>query len=338
MQDLKQFRLWPLAGIFLAISAGLGFAQAPPGDQPLVDVPGAGEPEGIPRLTDSIIIGFDQSDFDEHRVLLAPLDGYNVTDSKRVEGPRTRLIYLVPDDKSPLEVTRNYQAALTSMGFGETFYCSAEDCGEASAMLDVVYPSDGRLKNYGQITEYALQFPRNDHKYLAMENPSTGQVVTVWVAYDTFNIDQRSANSTMALVDIVGGEAFEADMEIVTREQVAEGLGADGKVTLAGIFFATDSDEITADSRPALDEIAAFLQGAPEIKAYVVGHTDATGDFAYNMDLSQRRAASVAQALEGYGIGSDRLVPAGVGPLAPEGSNSTEDGRRANRRVELVAR
>ena len=74
------------------------------------------------------------------------------------------------------------------------------------------------------------------------------------------------------------------------------------------------------------------------LKAYVVGHTDATGDFAYNMDLSQRRAASVTKALEGNGISSDRNLPAGVGLLAPVGSNSTEEGRQANRRMEMVAR
>lgn len=104
------------------------------------------------------------------------------------------------------------------------------------------------------------------------------------------------------------------------------------------LFCATDNDQLKPESKPALDEIAALLQGAPDIKAYVVGQTDATGDFAYNMDLSQRRTASVAKALANYGIASDRIVPAGVVPLAPVGSNSTEEGRKANRRLEMVAR
>ncbi len=69
----------------------------------------------------------------------------------------------------------------------------------------------------------------------------------------------------------------------------------------------------------------------------IVGHTDSQGGFDYNMDLSKRRAAAVAADLaKTYQIPSARLQTAGVGYLAPVGSNATEDGRAKNRRVELV--
>ena len=84
-------------------------------------------------------------------------------------------------------------------------------------------------------------------------------------------------------------------------------------------------------------EIAALLKAQPTLKVVIVGHTDSQGTYQYNMDLSQRRAAAVAAELtKTYGIAAARLTTAGVGYLAPLGSNATEDGRALNRRVELV--
>ncbi len=71
----------------------------------------------------------------------------------------------------------------------------------------------------------------------------------------------------------------------------------------------------------------------------MVGHTDMTGGYDYNMDLSRRRAAAVVAALTGrFGVAAARLQPAGVGPLSPVADNTTDEGRSLNRRVELVQR
>jgi outer membrane protein OmpA-like peptidoglycan-associated protein len=75
------------------------------------------------------------------------------------------------------------------------------------------------------------------------------------------------------------------------------------------------------------------------MKIYVVGHTDSVGDFDYNIDLSRRRATAVVEVLVAqHGIDRGRLEPHGVGPLVPVSSNTSEDGRAKNRRVELVER
>lgn len=68
----------------------------------------------------------------------------------------------------------------------------------------------------------------------------------------------------------------------------------------------------------------------------IVGHTDWVGNADANLALSQARAASVAAALVGRGVAADRVFPAGVGMLSPRASNASEEGRRLNRRVELV--
>jgi len=75
----------------------------------------------------------------------------------------------------------------------------------------------------------------------------------------------------------------------------------------------------------------------PNIKIEINSHTDSRDSDEYNMDLSERRAQSVVNELTGnYGINSTRLTPKGVGPLAPVTTNKTDDGRKKNRRVELV--
>ncbi len=110
-----------------------------------------------------------------------------------------------------------------------------------------------------------------------------------------------------------------------------------GSVRIYGIYFDTDESTIKDESESTLDEIANLLEQNPELKLGVVGHTDATGDIDYNMDLSQQRAASVVDFLTSeHGVSEDRLTPRGLGPWAPVASNEDEDGRAQNRRVELV--
>lgn len=118
---------------------------------------------------------------------------------------------------------------------------------------------------------------------------------------------------------------------------MADRIDAEGRVALYGIYFDTDSAAVKPDSRPTLDEIAGLLRDSPGLKLLVVGHTDNQGGFDYNIDLSTRRAAAVAEALaDGHGVDPGRFKPWGVGYTAPVAANTNEAGRARNRRVELV--
>ena len=111
-----------------------------------------------------------------------------------------------------------------------------------------------------------------------------------------------------------------------------------GKVAVYGIYFDTASAVIKPESEPTLKAIADMLKAESGLKLFVVGHTDWVGQLDYNMDLSGKRAQSVVEALVSkHGIAAGRLVAKGVGPLAPVSTNTTEEGRKLNRRVELVA-
>jgi outer membrane protein OmpA-like peptidoglycan-associated protein len=117
---------------------------------------------------------------------------------------------------------------------------------------------------------------------------------------------------------------------------VAGQLAAEGHVRLYGINFDTDSDHLRPDAKPALDDLLAALKANAAWKISIEGHTDATGNAAHNLDLSQRRAASVKAALVAAGIAADRLTTAGFGQTKPIAANDSAIGRAQNRRVEVV--
>ncbi len=106
-------------------------------------------------------------------------------------------------------------------------------------------------------------------------------------------------------------------------------------VLLEGVTFETASADLTSEARGILDGIAAALVANPEIRVRVNGHTDSTGSRSYNVTLSQARAESVVAYLGVQGVEVDRMEARGVGPDEPVASNTTEQGRAENRRVEL---
>jgi len=105
---------------------------------------------------------------------------------------------------------------------------------------------------------------------------------------------------------------------------------------LQQVKFKTASAEILPASDATLNAVLQILSEHPEIEnVRVEGHTDNRGGAAMNMGLSSRRAASVVKWLVQHGIDKRRLTSQGFGLTKPIESNATEEGRQANRRVEL---
>ncbi|MBL8519012.1 MAG: DUF4892 domain-containing protein [Betaproteobacteria bacterium] len=230
----------------------------------------------------------------------------------RVEGIVTRLAYENPKGRSSFEIFTNYREALEKGGFKILFACSTNACGPSYAS-----------SRWGRVT--GMRYASSDMHYLAAQATRGGQ--DMYVAVLIAKVRHQ--------VEIV--EVGQMQKDLVTAKALGEGLRKEGRVVLDGIFFDTDKATIKAESKPALDTLAKFLAENASIRAHIVGHTDGSGDFAYNLQLSKNRAAAVMAALiSDYKIAAERLAAHGVGPLAPAATNKSEDGRKQNRRVELV--
>ncbi|QDH71938.1 OmpA family protein [Lysobacter alkalisoli] len=150
---------------------------------------------------------------------------------------------------------------------------------------------------------------------------------TVWV--------HLCSNSMDAGLLIVEAQAFEPTASLLPADALKQQLDIDGKVALQ-IHFAVDKADILPESQPQVDQVLKLLQQHPSLKLSVDGHTDNTGNADRNQALSEARAQAVAAALTAQGIEAKRLQAQGFGQSQPVADNSTQDGKAANRRVELV--
>jgi len=108
------------------------------------------------------------------------------------------------------------------------------------------------------------------------------------------------------------------------------------RVVLRGVNFGFDSAVPVAGSQAVLDVAAETLLANPEVHVRVEGHTDSVGPAEYNRDLSRRRAEAVRDMLVVAGVASERLEVVPLGEDRPLANNETSEGRRINRRVQLV--
>lgn len=133
-------------------------------------------------------------------------------------------------------------------------------------------------------------------------------------------------------------EKQEMNQDVVAdANSLANSIKESGKVAVYGIYFDTGKSVLKPESQPTLKEITKLLNADPNLKLYVVGHTDNAGKFDANMKLSMDRAASVVNALVSqFSVNAGRLNACGDGPTSPVASNDKEEGRALNRRVELV--
>ena len=107
------------------------------------------------------------------------------------------------------------------------------------------------------------------------------------------------------------------------------------KTVLNNLFFDTDKWDVKPESESELNQIVDLMTQNAGIKLEISGHTDSSGSKEHNKALSEKRANSVVEWLEAHGINKARLTARGAGDSEPAASNATEDGRKANRRVEM---
>jgi outer membrane protein OmpA-like peptidoglycan-associated protein len=153
----------------------------------------------------------------------------------------------------------------------------------------------------------------------------------------------KSANAPPQSGDVA---SILADLSLEKRLHV-QGLLADldskmderGLMTTVpgGLLFAVDSEAVQETAHDTLTKVAELISVYDDRKVLIVGHTDAVGDAAYNKQLSERRAELVKQFfIDNFEVEEDRLSTQGFGEERPIASDATREGRRANRRVEVL--
>lgn len=339
------------------LAHGVGIAAKMP--IPDRDVAGAKDPALVGRLAGSVILSQVKSEFDEVVLPLSVLkrvpekrDRHNngvvaPDQSVKLEGRHQRLLYLMPEGVTTLQVQRNYQKALAGQG-GKTLYeCAGMECGggpysvltggSVQSLPMFLWDQDKVTDKPSSAAYCAQSATTGDLRYAAAEAASKGAHVSV-IAYQlTGSYCKELDGRVVAIVDVIEGSEMEQKMVVVDAGAMAKSIAAEGRVALYGIHFDPAKAEVKPESRDALEQIAKLLAGNRALKLLVVGHTDNTGGYAGNLDLSRKRAEAVVSALVStHRVEGKRLQAAGVSFASPVASNASEDGKAKNRRVELV--
>ncbi|NHZ88127.1 OmpA family protein [Massilia sp. CCM 8733] len=259
-----------------------------------------------------------------------------------VEGKVSNRMYFGPVGRGSLEIFRNYQAALREAGFETLYQCETAQCEKDRVQSTMVrwprgvhWTGDGGSDPYIiRIFEYKPGF-----HYIHARKQTPDGTVNVQIALRTGEESDASKGRAQQFMQVIESASVEQGKVTVDASAIGAALRKDGRIALYGILFDTNKAVIKPESKDTLEQMARSLKNDPGMNVFIVGHTDNQGAVEANLGLSRKRAQAVADALSGqYGIAAARLQPHGVANLAPAASNTGDDGRARNRRVEMVVR
>jgi OOP family OmpA-OmpF porin len=296
-------------------------------------LPDPGAPEAAERVG-----GRDRSP-ETYAVPTGPADG---------QGPQTQEVTghvvwsgfrLEDEGATTAAVTQGYRDRLTGMGFAPVLDCAGDACGGFGFRFGVsLLPAPAMLMD---VVDFAQ---------LTMKREQAGDAGPVWVSVLVSSVLDVIHIQTVVAQRTADPETPEIEQAPTPPESAAEPslpdrigalearLRANGHVAVRDLNFDTGGSRISPESHEALDALARMLVGNADLAVMIVGHSDNQGDLAINLELSERRAQAVRDALIARGVPSGQVEAYGVGFLAPIASNADERGRSLNRRVELVLR
>lgn len=289
------------------------------------DVPNSKDHPLLSRFEGSWIYKYNVKQFETYTYpISSELVDYNkLKDSKSIDGEYTFIEYASPEGVTATQIYRTYETQLTKAGFKIVFNCRTSECGDMP-----------------------MHFVREHVEgSTALGNSMVGDKGSFIVATGSYENDpyyvivvvgeDRRDNNSRYLLNIIRQENLDTDKVDVTS--VTDRLETEGRFAFYGIHFDLNSAELKPESTEALQVMADYLVQIPDSEVLIVGHTDNSGNFELNMELSQKRADTVVKRLSAdFAIDAKRLTAVGVGMAAPLASNATEKGREKNRRVEMV--
>jgi OOP family OmpA-OmpF porin len=324
------------AGVVLAVLAVGMAAPSPAARRAPADVPHSADSPIVSRFAGSIIIAYQKLNYDEVAFPMGPLQGAEFAKTQATEGVVTRIVYAAPLGKTAAEVLVNFRDSLQGSGFNLLYSCTSgsgeNGCGGdnfAHSYADPLLSQDGEHRDLMMDLLFSSE---DDVRYLLAELRHDGRTVDVGVM-----VAKNGSNPTGVLLQVVENGQMPAGQVNVDAAAMSKGLQSEGKVSLYGLQFETDSATLSADSDGTLKQISDLLHQQPKLRVYIVGHTDNTGSLDHNLALSQHRAESVVKALTSrFGIAGERLSAKGLASYSPLANNHTEVDKARNRRVEIV--
>lgn len=262
-----------------------------------------------------------------------PIGPYDLGEIQTIiaEGALVETTWSLPiAGQTTLALMDQLRQSIESQGFELLYECETAECGGFDFRFST------RL-----VPEPAMRIDLGDFRFLSSQRlgSSIPEYLSIFVS--------RGFQTAFVQMIHVGpggtqeGEQTNRSTESLgvneTSKSVGELLTTTGHAVLSDLQFETGSSELGSGRFESLVGLAEFLNSNSGAKVLLVGHTDTSGSLSANVLVSQRRAASVVERLVSeHGVAAEQLDAAGAGYLAPIASNQKEDGRRKNRRVEVV--
>ncbi|EBA13717.1 OmpA family protein [Roseobacter sp. CCS2] len=253
--------------------------------------------------------------------------------TQTVEGRVTQQAWRIEAPSlTTLQLVRPLREQLRNDRYRIIFECQTEACGGFDFRFGVeTFPPPQMRINIGDFRFLAAERTgANGPEYLSLFISRTTEAGFVQITHvGPMAVDPEP----IAEAEAAPLRAFGATPDAALAEQ----LEVVGRSVLSDLSFETGSAQLAAGNYASLQALADYLAGAPQLRVALVGHTDSSGSLEANIALSKRRAASVLERLvSAYGTSRGQIEAEGMGYLAPIAPNLTEEGREANRRVEVI--
>lgn len=188
----------------------------------------------------------------------------------------------------------------------------------------------------GQPIEATIRYERlSDGKQLglARTNPTNGEYQIVVPFNEIYGL-RAERDGYIPVSENISIDSTDK-RDVITMDLMLVKIRENVAIRLNNIFFATNKSELLTESASELERLRGLLVSQPNYRIAIDGHTDSTGTVSRNKALSLARANAVKNYLTSHGINKERIETNGFADEKPLESNSSEEGRSRNRRVEF---
>lgn len=263
----------------------------------------------------------------------------------------------MPTTTSLLDQTRSdYRAAQNNPNVAKYAPLEMKQAGEALNQANAAADDKDSAEKVDKLAYLAKQKIALTQE-AAKQKSAEANIANAGKERDQLRLDQRTSEADQAKrsaeqakleAQIAQGQTAEAQRK--TQEAQARAAQLEAQladlaakktergmvITLGDVLFGTDMAILNPDGMRTAQKLADVLQQNPQRTVLVEGFTDSTGSVSHNQELSERRATAVRNALQGMGVGRERVAIRGYGQGYPVASNDSAQNRQLNRRVEIV--